>query len=132
MHARHRDRLAVPVATRDADGAFLDGARDYRLTLPPNIPEQRFWSVTVYDRQTRSMLQTDQPMPRLGSQSGTVEQNPDGTTEIHFGPEAPAGRESNSIQTVPGKGWFPILRLYSPLQPFFDKTWRPSEIGIRA
>ena len=82
----------------------------------------------VYDRQTRSMLQNDQPFPSLGSQSGTVEQNTDGSTDIYFGPEAPEGKEHNWIQTIPGKGWFPILRLYSPLQPFFDKSWRPSEL----
>ena len=82
----------------------------------------------AYDRQTRSMLQTDQAMPDLGSQSGTVETNADGTTDIYFGPTAPDGKESNWLQTVPDKGWFPILRLYNPLQPFFDKTWRPSEI----
>ena len=82
----------------------------------------------VYDRQTRSMLQNDQAFPSLGSQSGTVEQNADGSTDIYFGPEAPDGKEHNWIQTIPGKGWFPILRLYSPLQPFFDKSWRPSEI----
>ena len=74
------------------------------------------------------MLQSEQLMPRVGSQSGTVEQNADGSTDIYFGPEAPAGKEHNWIQTVPGKGWFAILRLYNPLQPFFDKTWRPSEI----
>jgi hypothetical protein len=74
------------------------------------------------------MLETEQPMPRIGSQSGTVAQNPDGTTDVYFGPDAPAGKEDNWIQTLPGQGWFTILRLYSPLQPFFDKTWRPSEI----
>jgi hypothetical protein len=116
------------MATKDANGEFFDGARDYRLNLPPNIPESRFWSIMVYDRQTRSMLQTGQPHPSLGSQSGTVEQNPDRSTDIYFGPERPAGIEHNWIQTVPGKGWFGILRLYSPLQPFFDKSWRPSEI----
>jgi hypothetical protein len=115
-------------AMRDGDGDYLDGGRDYRLTLPADIPESRFWSLILYDRQTRSMLQTDQHLPRLGSQSGTVETNPDGSTDIYFGPEAPAGKEQNWLQTVPGKGWWPILRLYSPLQPFFDKTWRPSEI----
>jgi hypothetical protein len=116
------------MATRDSNGEFLDGARQYRLNLPADIPESRFWSVMVYDRQTRSMLQTEQPQPSLGSQSGTVEQNADGSTDLYIGPEAPAGREHNWIQTVPGKGWFLILRLYSPLQPFFDKTWRPSEL----
>jgi hypothetical protein len=115
-------------ATRDSRGDYLDGARSYRVTLPPDIPESRFWSVMAYDRQTRSMLQTDQDMPDIGSQSGTVETNADGSTDVYFGPTAPEGKESNWLQTVPGKGWFPILRLYNPLQPYFDKTWRPSEI----
>ena len=116
------------VAIRDGSGDFLDGGRDYRLTLPPGIPESRFWSVTVYDRQTRSMLQTAQPRPDVGSQSGTVKTSPDGTTDIYFGPAAPGGRASNWLQTVPRKGFFVILRLYNPLQPFFGKTWRPGEI----
>jgi hypothetical protein len=115
-------------ATRDSRGDYLDGARSYRITMPPDIPESRFWSVMLYDRQTRSMLQTGQAMPDIGSQSGTVETNADGTTDIFIGPTAPEGKESNWLQTVPGKGWFPILRLYNPLQPYFDKTWRPSEI----
>jgi hypothetical protein len=115
-------------ATRDSRGDYLDGARSYRMTLPRDIPESRFWSVMAYDRQTRSMLQTGQDMPDLGSQSGTVQTNDDGSTDIYFGPTAPHGKETNWLQTVPGKGWFPILRLYNPLQPFFDKTWRPSEI----
>jgi hypothetical protein len=115
-------------AMRDSEGAFLDGGRSYKLTLPADIPQSRFWSVILYDRQTRSMLQTDQHLPRLGSQSGTVETNPDGTTDLHFGPTAPDGKANNWLQTVPGKGWWTILRLYNPEQAFFDKTWRPSEI----
>ena len=115
-------------AMRDSEGHYFDGARNYRLTLPPDIPESRFWSVILYDNQTRSMLQTDQHLPRLGSQSGTVETNPDGSIDIYFGPTAPDGKENNWLQTVPGKGWWTILRLYNPLQPFFDKTWQPSEI----
>ena len=116
------------IAMRGSDGQFLDGSRSYRLTLPPDIPESRFWSVILYDNQTRSMLQTDQPMPNLGSQTGTVETNPDGTTDIYFGPTAPDGKTNNWLQTIPGKGFFTVLRLYNPLQAFFDKTWRPSEI----
>jgi hypothetical protein len=114
-------------AMRDSDGAFLDGGRSYKMTLPADIPQSRFWSVIIYDRQTRSMLQTDQHLPRLGSQSGTVEANPDGTTDLYFGPTAPEGKGSNWLQTIPGKGWWPILRLYNPEPAFFDKTWRPSE-----
>jgi hypothetical protein len=116
------------MAMRGGDGEFLDGSRNYRLTLPPDIPESRFWSVMLYDRQTRSMLQTDQRMPDVGSQSGTVDINADGSTDVYIGPTPPEGKTDNWLQTVPGKGFFTILRLYSPLQPFFDKTWRPSEI----
>ncbi len=95
---------------------------------PVGVPKNRFWSVMLYDHQTRSMLQTGQPKPDIGSQSGTIDTNPDGSTDIYFGPKTPAGQTSNWIWTVPGKGFFAILRLYNPLQPFFDKTWRPSEI----
>ena len=79
------------IAMRDSGGEFLDGGRSYRLTLPPGIPESRFWSVMAYDNQTRSMLQTGQPKPDVGSQSGTVQANPDGSTDIYFGPTAPDG-----------------------------------------
>ena len=116
------------IAMHDSEGEYLDGARSYRLTLPPGIPESRFWSVLLYDNQTRSMLQTDQPRPDLGSQSGRVTTNPDGSTDVYFGPAAPNGKETNWLQTIPGKGWFTVLRLYNPLPSFFDKTWRPSEI----
>jgi hypothetical protein len=91
-------------AARGSDGEYLDGSRNYRLTLPPDIPQSRFWSVMLYDRQTRSMLQTDQPKPDLGSQSGTVQTNPDGTTDVDFGPTAPTGRRTTSSkrsQTLP-------------------------------
>ena len=69
-----------------------------------------------------------QPKPDVGSQSGTVQTNPDGSTDIFFGPTAPKGKESNWLQTVPGKGWFTILRLNNPMPSFFDQSWRPSEI----
>jgi hypothetical protein len=116
------------IGMRGGDGEFLDGDRNYKITLPADIPQSRFWSVMLYDRQTRSMLQTGQPKPDIGSQSGTVVTNDDGTTDIYIGPAAPDGREANWLQTAPGKGFFAILRLYNPLQSFFDKTWRPSEI----
>jgi hypothetical protein len=121
-------------ASLDANKQYLDGARTYKVTLPKDIPESNFWSLTVYDNMTRSMLDTPQRYPRAGSQSypsPAAEPNPDGSTTVYFGPEHPAGVErGNWIQTMPGKGWFTILRLYSPLEPFFDKRWRPSEIEL--
>jgi hypothetical protein len=89
---------------------------------------------TVYDNQTRSMLDTPQRYPRAGGQSypsPAAESNADGSTTVHFGPRQPDGvKRGNWIQTLPGKGWFTILRLYSPLEPLFDKSWRPTEIEL--
>jgi hypothetical protein len=123
-------------AFMDADKNFLDGARTYRVTLPPDIPEERFWSLTLYDNETRSLLQTPQRFPRAGSQSyptPAAEAEADGSTVVVLGPEKPeAVPQGNWIQTDPEKGWFVILRLYSPLQPFFDKSWRVSEIELES
>ena len=116
------------LAERDAAGRYLDGAKAYRLHMPPGIPAKDFWSVTVYDPQTRSMLQTDQRFPAMGSQHAGIEVNSDTSVDVYFGPEPPAGHEGNWVQTLPGKGWFLMLRLYGPLEPWFDGTWRPGEI----
>jgi len=121
-------------AMLDADKQYFDGGKTYKVTLPKGIPEEKFWSFTLYDNQTRSMLDTPQRYPRAGSQSfpsPAAEPNADGSTTIYFGPTQPAGvKRGNWIQTMPGKGWFTILRLYSPLEPFFTKEWRLSEIEL--
>jgi len=114
----------------DAAGRYLDGAKTYRLHLPPDVPAKDFWSLLLYDPQTRSMLQTDQRFPSLSSQKQGILVNPDTSVDVWFGPEPPAGHESNWIQTIPGKGWFVFLRLYGPLEPWFAKTWRPGEIEL--
>lgn len=112
----------------DSTGAWLDGARSYTLRLPPDVPAGDFWAVNVYDPQTRSLLRTEDPYPSVNSLSGDVRAEANGDTIVHFGPTPPAGREANWIRTVPGKGWFVILRLYGPLESWFDRTWRPGEI----
>jgi hypothetical protein len=117
-------------ADHDAAGRYLDGSKTYRLHLPPNIPVKDFWSLIVYDPQTRSMLQTDQQFPSISSQKQGIVINTDTSVDIYFGPEPPAGKEANWVQTIPGKGWFTFLRLYGPLEPWFDKTWRPGEIEL--
>jgi hypothetical protein len=118
----------------DSKGEYLDGSKTYKVTLPPNIPAAKFWSFTLYDNQTRSMLQTPQRYPRAGSQSypgPAAVPNPDGSTTVYFAPTKPAGvNEGNWIQTDPTKGWNTLFRLYSPLETFFTKHWRPSEIEL--
>ena len=115
------------VAYLDAGGNALDGSKTYKVHLPANVPAKDFWSFTLYDNQTRAMLQTDQQFPGLDNNKKDLQQNADGTYDIYFAPKAPEGQESNWIQTVPGKGWNMLLRLYGPLDPWFDKSWRPGD-----
>jgi hypothetical protein len=122
------------IGFRDAKGDVFDGAKTYKVTLPKDIPAAAFWSFTLYDNQTRSMLDTPQRFPRAGSQSypsPAAEAATDGSTTVYFGPKKPDGvARGNWIQTDPERGWFTILRLYSPLPAFFDKSWRPSEVEL--
>lgn len=114
----------------DSKGSPLDGGKTYRLRVLPNAPVKDFWSAIVYDNQTRSMLQTDQNFPQVSSLDKGLAVNQDGSVDVYFGPKAPSGMERNWIQTIPGKGWNMLFRLYGPLDPWFDKTWKLSEIEL--
>jgi hypothetical protein len=116
------------LAYLDANKKAFDGSKTYKLHLSPNVPVNDFWAVTLYDTQTRSLLQTSQMFPTVGSQSDGFQKNADGSYDVYFGPKAPKGKEANWLQTVPGKSWFTILRMYGPLEPWINKTWRPGEI----
>ena len=115
---------------RDSKGRPFEGSKTYKVHLPPNVPAKQFWAFTVYDVQTRSMLQTDQRYPEITSAEKSVQKNTDGSYDVYFGPKAPKGKESNWIQTVPGRGWHMLFRLYGPEKAWFDKTWRPSEVEL--
>jgi hypothetical protein len=112
----------------DSNGDYLDGSKNYRLRMPADVPARDFWSIVVYDPQTRSELQTSQPYPSKNSRRDSLQSNPDVSIDLFFGPTSPDGQQTNWTQTVPGKGWFTLLRLYGPLESWFDKTWRPGEV----
>jgi hypothetical protein len=114
----------------DESGNGYDGAKNYKVNIPANVPAADFWSMVVYDPQTRSELQTSQPYPSKNNKRDKLILNADGSVDLYFGPAAPAGKEANWTATVPGKGWFPVLRLYGPLDPWFDKQWKPGEIEL--
>ncbi|AQQ71449.1 hypothetical protein SMSP2_01823 [Limihaloglobus sulfuriphilus] len=118
------------LAVLDNNDQPFDGSKTYKLHLPPNVPVNNFWAVTMYDTQTRCQLQTSQLFPTKGSLTEGVQKNEDGSYDLYFGPKAPEGKEGNWLETIPGKSWFCILRMYGPLEPWINKTWRPSEIEL--
>jgi hypothetical protein len=118
---------AYAIGAHDSEGNYLDGGKTYTVTLPAPIPAKDFWSFVVYDNQTRSVLETDQKSAGVDSNSPDIEANADGSYTVWFAPTPPAGKEGNWVQTMRGKSYNALLRLYGPLQPFFDKTWIPGD-----
>jgi hypothetical protein len=115
------------IAFTDSAGTPLSGGESYRVTLPKDIPAANFWSVTLYEAENASGLANGQPFPSLGSRDKPA-QNADGSTDIYFGPKAPTGKEANWLATPTGRGYFAILRLYSPTEAAINKTWKPGDI----
>ena len=118
------------IAYVDADKQPFDGNKLYKLHVPANPPAKDFWSVTLYDPQTRAPLPSNQPLPSLGSQDKKLKQNPDGSIELYFGPKAPKGFENNWVETIPDRSWFIAFRMYGPEEAWVNKTWRPSEVEM--
>jgi hypothetical protein len=114
------------IAFTDGEGTPLTGSNNYRLKLPANIPAANFWSVTLYEAENASGLANGQPFPSLGSRDKPA-QNADGSTDLYLGPKAPTGKEANWLATVPGRGYFAILRLYGPTEAALNKSWMPGD-----
>lgn len=114
---------------RDKNGHAFDGGKSYRLRVPPNPPAKQFWSVTVYDTETRGIIQNTQKIADRSSRQDLVA-NADGSVDVYFGPKAPKGFEKNWIPTVPGRSWFTYFRLYAPLEPYFDRSWPLPDIEL--
>lgn len=112
---------------RDNKGEYLDGGKTYKLTVPMPVPAKLFWSVTVYDNETRSLIQTDQNNAALRSLVELKDASTMGTTDLYFGPKQIAGKEGRWIKTLPGKGWFAYFRIYGPGDAAFKGTWKPGD-----
>jgi hypothetical protein len=111
---------------RDATGAYLDGSKTYKLTVPQPVPAKLFWSVTVYDRDSRSEIATDQKKAALRSLF-ELKNKSGASVDLYFGPNAPAGHENEWIETISGKGWFTYFRIYGPEASAFDGSWKPGD-----
>lgn len=108
---------------KDTDGEWLLGSNDYKLHVPPNVPMEQFWSVTVYDQATRTLINNKTDRADRSSRHDLVK-NEDGSVDLYFGPDAaPAGMDNNFIKTNKGDGFFVYFRLYAPTEPYFDKSW---------
>ena len=110
------------ISIRDKDGDGFDGAKNYRLSVPPNVPVEQYWSVTAYDRETHALIR-NMPRASRSSQIPELQKNQDGSIEIYFGPNAPAGKETNWVPTDPKRSFELMFRLYAPKKEFFDKKW---------
>lgn len=115
-------------AYTDGDGAWLDGGRDYTLHVPAKVPAKLFWSATVYDVATRCLIDNEQQRGDRGSRDPELVTNADGSVDLFFGPTPPATGDTNWVQTIPGKHWFSYFRLYGPLEPYFDRSWKLGDI----
>jgi len=115
------------MAFTDSDGAPLAGGTNYRLNLPKDVPAANFWSLTLYEAENASGLANGQPFPSLGSRDQPV-QNSDGSTDLYLAPGAPDGKAKNWLATVPGKGFFAVLRLYGPTEAALTKAWKPGDV----
>lgn len=115
------------LGTRDSKGVYLDGGKNYKLTVPQPVPGKLFWSITVYDPANRSEIVTPQNKAALRSLFELKDKAAEKSVDLYFGPRAPAGHENEWIQTIPGKGWFTYFRIYGPEASAFDGSWKPGD-----
>ena len=119
---------AYLTAFRDSKDGYLDGGKNYRLRVPANPPVKKFWAVTAYDPSSRSLLNSGGH--RTVSSLKKPQMNGDGSVDVYFGAEAPDGKESNWIKTVPGKGFFLVFRFYGPMDGYIEKTWVLNDLEL--
>lgn len=114
----------------DQNGNWLDGKNTYEVIVPKEAPATQFWSITVYDNDTRCIIQNEQGQSDISSVMEGLKVEDNGSVKVYVGPSAPAGYEKNWIQSNPKKGFFVYLRLYGPLEPYYDKSWKMPDVQM--
>jgi len=117
-------------AYKDKNNQWFEGGKTYKLTVPPNPPAKQFWSLTIYDTYDRVGIDNKTQNADISSRDEGLRKNPDGSVDLYIGPAAPAGYEKNWLQTNPGKAWFAYFRLYGPLEPYLDRSWKLPDIEM--
>jgi hypothetical protein len=114
-------------ACTDASGAPLQGGRRYRLRVPPGVPAQQFWAVTVYELETCAFVRGAERI-ELGSYDEAVVRDADGSVDISFAPQAPPGVKSNWVCIPEERPWVALFRCHGPGQAIVDRSWRLADI----
>jgi hypothetical protein len=124
MHGQKTGKGQIYMATyKDGDGDWLDGGTNYVLHVPPDAPAEAFWSITVYEVSTRTLINNEYEIADRSSRMDLA-MNADGSVDIYIGPDKPDGdKAKNWIPTEAGRAWFPYFRLYSPKEAFLDRSW---------
>jgi hypothetical protein len=117
-------------AYKDKTGQWFDGAKKYKLHVPADPPAKQFWSLTLYDTETRCLIDNSRGVADKSSRMPDLLKNADGSVDLYMSPEAPAGQEQNWIPTVPGKYWFAYFRLYAPLESYLSASWPLPDIEL--
>lgn len=115
---------------RDSNGRYFEGGKTPKVTIPAPVPAALFWSFSIYDNQHRSFLETDQKLAGIDCTFPAMKKKRRRVGNGVVQSERARRAEGNWVQTVPGKGWFTMFRLYGPLQPWFDKTWKPGDFEL--
>lgn len=113
---------------KDGDGGWLFGENHYKLHVNPEVPAKHFWSLAIYDVETRSFIETNQRGVEFNNRVSDLEYNVDGSVDLYLGPTPPKGKERNWIQTIPGKTWHAYFRWYGPTEAFWDESWKLDDI----
>lgn len=106
----------------DSNGERLRGSDSYVMHFAKQPPALLFWSAVIYDVESRTLIVNETRNATIGSRATPdLQINEDGSVDVFIGPKPPKGKESNWIQSVPGRGWFPYIRMYGPGEDWFDE-----------